>query len=470
MSFRSFDGVLTPEVIAFVGDALAKAPRWKDFLAITFPAQYEAPEKFLRIVPRDGSFLWRAHLRDQFAAGGVTARIAVSGHDRFTQLSRTVPELFSRIASASFDGPPPPPILVGGAAFAPSQPAHEPWDEFGEDEFILPRWGYRRQRDTATLTLTLGREELNRPGLDETILDELLTLTAQLEHERSTSFIERLAKTEAVFHHLPAEDWNAYIDAIKAAFATGEFTKIVACRRCVVDLKRSLEDTSFMARIFAAYPECTHFALRRKQATFLGATPETLFRKIGNSVHTEALAGTTRVPDEIIPVSNGTIDQLTSSEKDRHEHALVVQRIASELGPLTTRLEYPDVPETRRVRNLVHLRTPITGTLRPETNVFDVLAALHPTPAVGGFPAREAAEWICQNEPMERGWYTGVVGWFDAAGDGEFAVAIRCGVLKGRRAFIYAGAGIVEASDPDAEYAETAAKMAPLLRALGVNA
>jgi isochorismate synthase len=220
--------------------------------------------------------------------------------------------------------------------------------------------------------------------------------------------------------------------------------------------------------VFAAYPACTHFAFRREGATFLGATPETLFRKRGVDLKTEALAGTTRIKDDPNFESSRDVAALQSSQKDLGEHALVVQRICQELEPLSTDLRYSSTPTTRQVRNLIHLQTPIAATLRESTSVFDLLAALHPTPAVGGFPAREAAEWIRMNEPLERGWYTGTLGWIDAAGDGEFAVAIRCGVLTDKRAYIFAGAGIVSASDAAAEYAETAAKMWPVLRALGV--
>jgi isochorismate synthase len=270
-------------------------------------------------------------------------------------------------------------------------------------------------------------------------------------------------------HHLSAADWAAYIAAIHAAIASGEYQKIVAARRCVVELRRTLEDTGFMARVFAAYPDCTHFAIRRERSTFLGATPETLFRKQGLHLETHALAGTTRLNEKHSATeSSRDIAALQASTKDRDEHELVVQRICSELSRLTTSIEYEAVPSTRHVRNLVHLQTPISGELRPETTVFDLLAALHPTPAVGGFPAREAAEWISQNEPLERGWYTGTVGWIDANGDGEIAVAIRCGVLTQSRAYVFAGAGVVAASTAAAEYAETAGKMGPILRALGV--
>ena len=223
-----------------------------------------------------------------------------------------------------------------------------------------------------------------------------------------------------------------------------------------------------MARVFAAYPDCTHFAVRRNRSTFLGATPETLFRKRGLSIETHALAGTTRINDDPRTESSRDVAALQGSQKDLDEHRLVVERICSELEPLTTRIDYSRTPSTRQVRNLIHLQTPISGALRPETRAFDLLAALHPTPAVGGFPAREAADWISRNEPLERGWYTGTVGWIDANGDSEMAVAIRCGVLTESRAYVFAGAGIVAASTAAAEYAETGGKMGPILRALGV--
>jgi menaquinone-specific isochorismate synthase len=159
---------------------------------------------------------------------------------------------------------------------------------------------------------------------------------------------------------------------------------------------------------------------------------------------------------------------LQGSAKDLDEHLFVVKRICSDLAPFTTSIKYASTPSTRQVRNLIHLHTPITGELKPETTVFDLIAALHPTPAVGGSPAREAAEWLTQNEPLERGWFTGTVGWLDANGDGQMAVAIRCGVLTKQRAYVFAGAGIVAASNADSEYAETGGKMGPVLRALGV--
>lgn len=463
------DDSLSVEILDYLRHELARPLRaGHDFLSLTIPVPSEASEKFLRLVPRDMGFLWKSPGAGQLAGGGAVATVAVGGSNRFEQLERATPQLFARIESRAYNAPPPTPVIVGGCAFAHEVPTFAPWEEFTEDTFVLPRWGYRRQGNTATLTITATREELRDAQTVERTIEETRALTRALDYESATSLIERVDIPRSAVHHMTEADWAAHIDAIHTAIREGSLQKIVAARRCIVDLHRPIEDTGFMARVFAAYPECTHFAIRREKATFLGATPETLFRKTGSSLSTHALAGTIKVNEDPRFDSSRDVATLQASAKDRVEHSIVVKMICRDLWPLSKHIKHAPAPETRQVRHLIHLHTPITAELREETTVFDLLATLHPTPAVGGFPAREAAEWIRMNEPLERGWYTGVVGWIDAAGDGEFAVAIRCGVLQEKRATIFAGAGVVSASTAAAEYAETAAKMTPVLRALGV--
>jgi isochorismate synthase EntC len=121
-----------------------------------------------------------------------------------------------------------------------------------------------------------------------------------------------------------------------------------------------------------------------------------------------------------------------------------------------------------RLRTVLHLRTPIRGRLREASHVLALVEKLHPTPAVGGVPTEAAIDFITRHEPDERGWYAGPVGWFDAVGDGRFVVALRSGVVAGKRAELYAGAGIVRDSNAPSEFAETRWKLAALLGALGV--
>lgn len=454
--------------IAFMADALrSPLPPQKDLLMVSVPAPWDALEKFLRLVPREMGFLWRSPSGVKMAGGGDTITVRAHGRDRVASLREQAEAIWPRIKCMAMPGMEVRPVMFGGFAFAPFVAPIEPWTEFAEDMFTLPRWMYRRTGDASVLTLCLTATELRDRETVSGALQDLRRILTSLEMEAPTSLIERPEIPRSAVHHISEGEWTTYIDAILSAIRSGEYDKIVAARRCVVDLSRGLEDTGFIARLSAAYPDCTHFAVRRSEATFLGATPETLFRKTGMRLETHALAGTAHVDDRVTDASVEA-DALRQSSKDLAEHALVVQRIHDELSPLSRSVEHRAEPDARRVRNLVHLQTPIHAELRASTHAFDLLAALHPTPAVGGFPAREAADWILQNEPLERGWYTGTLGWIDAGGDAEFAVAIRCGVMTPRRAYIFAGAGIVERSNPRSEYLETRGKMAPILRALGV--
>ena len=160
---------------------------------------------------------------------------------------------------------------------------------------------------------------------------------------------------------------------------------------------------------------------------------------------------------------------LAASNKDAREHRFVVDAVHDVLTPLTTSLEVPEHPEVEHFGNLAHLVTPIRGELTDSS--LDALALarlLHPSPAVGGTPTDAALRVIDELEPFDRGPYAGPVGWVDARGDGAFAVALRGAQLDGTHALLRAGAGIVAGSDPDAEWAETAAKFDPMLRALVV--
>jgi isochorismate synthase EntC len=148
---------------------------------------------------------------------------------------------------------------------------------------------------------------------------------------------------------------------------------------------------------------------------------------------------------------------------------LVVNAIAEALAPFCARLDAPPRPALHALRDMLHLRTTITGELAQPAHILDLAAALHPTPAVGGVPREAALRLLAAAEPP-RGWYASPIGWFDARGDGELWVALRCGVIAGREAWAYAGAGIVAGSDPELEHEETVLKLRALLGALGVPA
>ncbi len=364
---------------------------------------------------------------------GHAAVLRARGEDRFERIADGARDL---LASIDREAGPAGPRLVGGLAFRRGSADGAPWSEFGDATFVLPRLAWIREEGRAWLCATLPAAIPCRTRAPR----------------RGTSRAERVEQ-------MPLERWARGVDSIRDGIAAGRFEKVVLARRARVVLSGQADPLAIFARIRARHPESTAYLFRPGRAAFLGATPERLVARRGTAVRTEALAGTARA----LP---GAAERLVASAKDRREHAPVVRHLLDRLGPCCRRVEPAAGPGARRLPGLVHLATPIRGELARPVHVLDLVRALHPTPAVGGSPSGAALDWIASGEEAPRGWYAGPFGWFDAEGDGDFAVALRGGVVEGRRAWAWAGAGIVAGSDAAAEYEETSLKLAPFLGAV----
>lgn len=408
---------------------------------------------------------------------GAAALLTPAGPGRLPLLREQAERLLGSMILRPAPGLPPiPPRILGALAFAPGAAQAPPWTAFGDAVFLLPRWTYCSQGDVASLSMALPGDEGEAPAARaaraaaelEALLDGLRhageRARAAPRRERSPAIDGPAAEGDGLLEQDLAS-WTAQIEDIRAAIRAGEFRKIVAARRALLPLAAPLRDTAVLAWLRGEQPGGTRFALRRGGATFLGATPERLLRKRGAALYTEALAGSIPISGDGEQAARAAA-QLQASAKDREEHDLVVQDLRARLAPLCAHLEAPAVPEVRALRQMLHLLTPVRGTLRQAVHALDLLDALHPTPAVGGVPREASLRWIERHEPAPRGLYAGPLGWFDAAGDGEFMVAIRSGLLTPTAAYVYAGAGITADSDPTAEYAETGLKQQALLRAL----
>jgi isochorismate synthase len=389
-------------------------------------------------------------------------------------LSRAARDVFGRLRVFAHPGIVAPSArLFGGLAFAAGNNTEPPWAEFGDGDFTLPRWIYGHDAKSAHLGLAIDPRRRDSASYRGEALDELDQILAVLEGAQDERTFAGAAKKSSIarsrVHRVAPALWREHIQKIRGEIRAGRFEKVVAANRTWVDAPAAIDEVEVLARLALDYPSCHRFLFRRGNQAFVGASPETLFRKTGASFTTQALAGTLRAgPGDT--VDRAQAQTLLASKKDHHEHGIVVREILARLAPLTAELTAATAPQIRTVGNLIHLDTPISGRVKDGVLPVEILAALHPTPAVGGVPQRAAIELIAQAEPHSRGWYTGPVGWIDDKGDGEFAVAIRCGVISGKEAFIYAGAGIVADSDPDAEYQETELKAEPVLRSLGVGA
>lgn len=250
--------------------------------------------------------------------------------------------------------------------------------------------------------------------------------------------------------------WLARVAAALRAIGGGELAKVVLSRQqqVVADAPFALGD--LLGRLAEQQPASVIYAHGAGSRSFLGATPERLVRRHGRQVAADALAGTAW------PGSRELDDA-----KNRHEQSLVVSAIRAALTPLCVAPPAVEAARERELGHLRHLRSRIGGELRPGTTLFELLGALHPTPAVGGFPADAAQRWQAAHGERRDGWYAGGVGVLDPAGDGEFSVALRCALIDGATATLQAGAGIVAGSEPEQELAETDAKLQTLLAALG---
>jgi menaquinone-specific isochorismate synthase len=259
------------------------------------------------------------------------------------------------------------------------------------------------------------------------------------------------------------EDWCALVErATKVLASDPVLSKVVLAREVRVGADRPIDRVAVLQRLRAAYPGCHLLSVDG----LVGASPELLVSRTGDTVRSHPLAGT--APRGGDPTTDQRLAaSLLASTKDREEHQITIDMVHDTLVGWCSYLDYEAVPSILAVANVQHLATLVEGRLsRPTPSVLELVAALHPTPAVAGRPRTAAVDWIVANEGFDRSRYAGTVGWADGRGNGTWAVAVRCAEIDGPAARVFAGNGIVADSDPDAELAETQAKLQALLSAI----
>lgn len=258
---------------------------------------------------------------------------------------------------------------------------------------------------------------------------------------------------------------EAFQEAVAEAvrhIAAGRLAKVVLAHDLLATADRPIDPRHLLRRLAARYPGCWTFAVDG----LVGATPELLVALHDGQVSARVLAGTTaRSADEV--EDHRRRQALLASAKDQVEHRYAAQSLLTTLRPVCAALSDPGEPYLLELSNVAHLATDVRARVAPGHDVLDLVRAVHPTAAVGGTPTRDAVALIRALESMDRGRYTGPVGWMDAGGDGEWGIALRCAALDNDTARLFAGCGIVADSDPVAEAAEAQAKLVPVREALG---
>jgi menaquinone-specific isochorismate synthase len=261
--------------------------------------------------------------------------------------------------------------------------------------------------------------------------------------------------------HLSVAGFGAAVRAATARIRAGELHKVVLAHDLEASTVLPIDERFLLRHLAADYPECWTFAVEG----LVGASPELLIRRRGRAIGSRVLAGTAW-PER---PTDAAAAQLMASRKDIAEHGYAVRSVAEVLRGAAATLNVPEAPRPLELANLVHLSTDITGVLDDAAatpTALDLAARLHPTAAVGGSPAPIARQLIRDLEPIPRGRYAAPVGWMDAGGDGEFAIALRCAQVEGRHVRLMAGCGIVADSDPETEAREAQIKMIPIRDAL----
>lgn len=388
-------------------------------------------------------FYWEQPSSQRFRVGvGCAARIVVEGVDRFHRAESAARELFERMA---WDGHGPRVgHVVGGFAFAPSNPAGGVWSGFPDGELRLPELVYWREGDRYVRDACLG-----------------------------SPWATLQPRPLALGHPVrgPAEIANGgpdvYVERVQRALAdirSGALDKVVVARAVHVTAGSAIDPVAWLVALRERFPACTLFAVGEGDAVFLGASPERLVRVQGEHVETVALAGTaprgaSQAADRALGLA------LCDSRKNGDEHEIVVRHLQSALAACCDGVEVSAEPRLLKTRTVQHLCTELRARRRPDAPVslLELAARLHPTPAVGGAPREAALRWLAENEAIDRGWFAGPVGFLQSNGDGEFDVALRSALVRGRSATAWAGAGIVARSEPRAEFTETELKLRTVL-------
>jgi isochorismate synthase len=411
-------------------------------------------------------FLWENRGRGlQIAALGAAAVVESAGPGRFDVAARAARRIAAGLHDVGDLGTAP--LLVGGFGFADASPDGPAWRGFAPARLVLPALLVVRAPDGVHARATLRVE----PG--EGASEALARLREAVERGRDAlrwarPGFEPEAEPAPAFRASADAPLSRYRETVEAALrdiAAGELEKVVPARAVSLSSEAGFDPARVLERLRRAHPSCTCFAVARGDAVFLGATPELLVRLEGEQLETAAVAGSAprgRSPGEDARRAR----ELCESKKEQAEHAVVVRALRDALAEVCAELHVPEAPRLLALEAIQHLETPLRGRLRRPQGVLELLARLHPTPAVAGAPRAAALAWLASKEGLERGWYAGPVGFVRADGGGEFWVALRSALLRGCSARLFAGAGVVAGSRPEAELQETRLKLAALLGAL----
>ena len=442
-------------------------------LSVTLPIAPIDPLAALELNPEyDEKFYWDHPENDlSISAAGKVRELKSTGGNRFDQISEQTSSIKKEIdAYTSIKHSMAGPLLLGGYSFDKHN-IGKVWKKFGAANFILPEWMIVKNGSLHLLTLTFDKKDCSPDEIYQQIISQItgfLNISTVLP-----GFTDEIPSsgnlTSTQNSKQEKNSWIEKVELAKSYIKSGKFEKIVLARSKTIESKVRPESTVLIHQLRQKYPECFNFMIQKDSKTaFIGSTPERLASFRNSIFSTDGLAGSTSRGRSAIEDAS-LANNLMNSQKDRDEHDFVVRAINENLKNFSYRIEHPKQPSIKKLKNVQHLFTPISASIKENVQIHDLINEMHPTPAVGGFPREEAVAHIHDIEQIDRGWYAAPIGWFNLSGSGEFAVAIRSALLHDESATLYAGCGIVADSDPEKEWNETLLKFKPMLDSLNGN-
>ena len=445
-------------------------------LVVTAPAVGADPMRFLLRAGGGPRGFW-ARTGGWIAHSGALATVTAEGahpEGPFTGIETNALDLFAP-GSVQGVGETPGLRFYGGFAFRPEYATADVWEGFPPALFHAPELELQSVagEDPVLTVRALVDPERNEA---ESTLNRLMAHAERLCQELGAAGdgggdsegSNRASSSRVPFTRAESEqgDWDAAVRNALAAIGEGRVSKVVLARTLDVITESRLDPIEVVRHLWIGNGSSHVFYFEPADGcALLGAAPETVTTVSKGRFHATAVAGTV-ARGETASEQEWFAERLLSSEKEGVEHRIALEDMVARLGPLADEIHAQPEPHVLTLVGLQHLETEIRARLPEGTSALMVLAALHPTPAVCGLPRDAALEFLEEEEPFERGWYAGPVGWFDLDGNGVFVPALRCAVVRDLRWRLFAGAGIVEGSDPGLEWDETNIKFGPMLRAL----
>jgi len=353
-------------------------------------------------------------------------------------------------------------VALGGMSFDPLEEKSSLWENFAAGQLHIPEILITKYNGDFYLTKNTYLSKEDDP---HTIAKELLEKERMLLTEASQ---EQPIVTLESKHEIDPEQWRQAVHQARETIRHGDVEKIVMAREMRLTFSDEVNVTSVIKKLQVTQPNSYVFAFDHGEDCFVGATPERLVKVEKENMLSTCLAGTSprgKTKEEDEKLSH----EFLNDQKNLEEHDFVVQMIRKGIEEYCTNVDIPRTPTIYKLKNLQHLYTPVKAKLKKEATIFDIIKKLHPTPALGGTPTKEALAFIRSHEILERGWYGAPIGWVDSNQNGEFVVGIRSGLIQKDEASLFAGCGIVKDSDIDAEYQETGMKFLPMLNVLQEN-